>query len=140
MKTTVHVTQPLVLSLLILVSFAASSLAQEVSIPDPGLNAAVREALQIPTGPLTEQDMLNLTVLEARGRNVSSIEGLQAARNMVVLDLQSNVLTSFSLPSSLTNLETLDVSLNSLTNCSLPSGLTNLAANRSPRKFYRVRQ
>jgi len=34
-----------------------------VSIPDPGPNAAIREALQKPTGPLAEQDLLNLTVL-----------------------------------------------------------------------------
>src|SRR5262249_23950953 len=37
----------------------------EVSIPDPGLNAAVREALQKPSGPLTEQDLLGLEVLNA---------------------------------------------------------------------------
>src|SRR5881396_3332049 len=101
--------------------------AQEVSIPDPGLNAAIREALQKSFGPLTEQDLLSLTNLNARSRNVSSIVGLEAARNLVALDLPINRLTNFSLPSELTKLVTLDVSVNPLTNFFLPSGLTNLA-------------
>src|SRR4026209_725296 len=86
------------LATLILAGFAGSILAQEVSIPDPGLNAAIREALQKPVGPLTGQDLLSLTNLNARDRNVSSITGLEAARNLAVLDLQINRLTNFSLP------------------------------------------
>ena len=36
------------LTLLFLANFAPSARAQEVPIPDPGLNAAIREALQKP--------------------------------------------------------------------------------------------
>ena len=99
-----------------------------MSIPDPGLNAAIREALQKPTGPLTQQDLLSLTNLNASSRNVRSIDGLEAARNLVSLDLQINHLTNFSLPGALTNLSTLDLSVNPLTNFSLPNGLTNLTS------------
>ena len=60
MKTVIPLIQPLVLTLLALTSFVATTLAQEVSIPDPGLDAAIREALQKPFGPLTEQDLLSL--------------------------------------------------------------------------------
>src|SRR5436309_1008911 len=96
-------------------SAVTSGLAQEVSIPDPGLNAAIREALQKPFDPLTEQDLLSLTNLDASRRNVKSIVGLEAARNLVSLDLEINRLTNFSLPSELTRLNTLDVSINPLT-------------------------
>jgi formylglycine-generating enzyme required for sulfatase activity len=105
-----------------------STSAQEVSIPDPGLNAAIRDALQKPIGPLTQQDLLSLTNLDAGRRNVRSIVGLEAARNLVSLDLQSNDLTNFSLPSELTKLTTLDVSVNPLANFFLPNGLTNLTS------------
>lgn len=57
-------------------SFTAPAHAQEVSIPDPGLNAAIREALQKPSGPLSEQDMLDLTNLSAGGREISSVKQL----------------------------------------------------------------
>src|SRR2546428_555134 len=97
-----------------------------VTIPDPGLDAAIREALQKPSGPLTEQDLLSLTVLNATNRNVSSIEGLEAARNLVSLNLQVNQLTNFSLPNTLTNLTVLDLSVNTLKNCSFPGGLMKL--------------
>ena len=127
MKTTTHFTPLLVLATFVATSLVTSTLAQDVSIPDPGLNGAIREALQKPTGPLTEQDMLSLTNLNARNRNVSAIEGLEAAHNLVSLDLQINRLTNFSLPSQLTNLNALDVSFNPLTNFFLPGGLTNLA-------------
>lgn len=63
MKTRFWIARAFVLTLQILIFFAASSTAQEVFIPDPGLNAAIREALQKPAGPLTEQDLLRLTVL-----------------------------------------------------------------------------
>ena len=74
---------------LILTSLTVSTLAQEVSIPDSGLNAAIRDALQIPRGPLTEQDLLSLTILDAHSRNANSTEGLEATRNLVALDLSA---------------------------------------------------
>src|SRR5215469_10417778 len=104
-----------------------SSRAQEVTIPDPGLNAAILAALQKADGPLTQQDLLSLTNLNARNRNVHSIVGLEAAQNLISLDLEINGLTDFSLPTTLTNLETLNVSVNPLTNFSLPEGVTHLS-------------
>src|SRR5882724_2824304 len=128
MKTITPVISPLVLTLVVLANFTASTLAQDVQVPDPGLNDAIREALGKSSGPLTVQDMLSLTNLNARNRNVSSIDGLEAARNLVSLDLEINHLSNLSLPSGLTNLSTLDLSVNPLTNFSLPSGLTNLTS------------
>src|SRR5205809_6239031 len=122
MKTIIPLTRPFLLPLLVWISFVASTVAQEVQVPDPGLNAAIRAALQKPFGPLTEQDMLSLTNLDASRRNVRSIDGLEVARNLVSLDLQINRLTNFSLPTQLTNLMALDLSVNPLTNISLPNG------------------
>jgi len=113
---------------LVFASRTTSTFAQEISIPDPGLNAAIREALGKPSGPLTEQDLLSLTNLNARNRNVSSISGLEAARNLASLHLEINHLSNVSLLSALTNLSTLDLSVNPLTNFSLPGGLTNLTS------------
>jgi len=116
----------LVFTVMALTHFAASTLAQEVSIPDPGLNAAIREALEKPSGPLSGQDLLSLTNLDACGRNISSVEGLGAAHNLTALDLQSNLLSNLVVPGELTNLATIELSFNPLTNCFFPDGLTNL--------------
>ena len=132
----------------VLACFVFSSGAQEVTIPDPGLNAAIREALQKPNGPLTESNLLSLTSLLAGHRNIISVEGLAAARNLRTLDLDGNSITNFPSADALTNLmildlfgnhlvnfvlsnappklRILDLAFNSLTQCSLPAGMTNL--------------
>jgi internalin A len=117
---------PLAPILLALTGFVASSSAQEIIIPDPGLNAAIRDALQKPNGPLTESDLLSLTNLFASSRNISNIAGLEAAHNLVDLDLDFNSLRSLSLPAGLTNLTVLEVLANQLTNVTLPGDVTNL--------------
>src|SRR6266404_3011921 len=124
LRTLFRVVQALFLS-----SFLAPALAQEVSIPDPGLDAAIRAALQKPFGPLTEQDLLSLTNLDASHRSVKTILGLEAARNLVSLELQINRLTNFSLPSELKSLTSLTIEGAGLTGLTLPAtliGLTNL--------------
>src|SRR5215510_5813817 len=119
MKSTLHI--------LTLMGFILSSRAQDVVIADLGLDAAIRDALQKPNGPLTTQDLLSLTNLNASSRNVSNIAGLEAARNLVSLELQLNHLTNFFLSSQFTNLSVLNLSFNSLTQCAFPDGSTNLA-------------
>jgi hypothetical protein len=96
------------------------------SIPDPGLNAAIRDALRKPVGPLTAQDLMSLTNLSAVGRRVSSLQGLEAAHNLTRLDLYQNYLTNVTLPPGLTNLTSLNLGGNQLSNLSLPEGLGNL--------------
>jgi hypothetical protein len=97
MKTLIPVLHPLVLVLLALCHFTTSTQAQTVSIPDPGLNAAIRDALGKLTGLLNAQDLLSLTNLVARLRKISSLQGLESASNLVSLDLKSNRLNSFPL-------------------------------------------
>ena len=126
LKTNMPIMRPLVLIVLGLITFVASVLAQEVSIPDPGLNDAIRAALRKPSGPLTDQDLLSLTNLDASNRNISSLEGLETARNLSTLGLFNNHLTGFTLPSGLANLTLLDLGFNALVECSIPDGLTNL--------------
>ena len=126
MKKFIHSIEITALSAIVLAGSLAIARAQEVSIPDPGLNAAIRAALQKPTGPLTEQDLLNLTVLAAESLNISNLQGLEAAHRLTTLDLESNDLTNVSFPSGLTNLSILDLSFNGLTNFVLPGDLAKL--------------
>src|SRR5262245_57101588 len=127
MKTFIQLIRPFALMALLFAGFVASSRGQGVSVPDAGLNAAIREALQKPNGPLTEQDLLSLTDLDASRRNIRRIDGLEAARNLEFLDLRINLLTNFSLPSTLTNLQVLDVGANGMTRFSMSNALPNLA-------------
>jgi internalin A len=100
--------------------------AQVVNIPDPGLKAAVRQALGKPAGDLTVADMEHLQQLLAQSRLIRSAEGLEAARNLAYLDLSYNYLTDLTLSAELSKLTTLSVWGNQLTNLTLPVGLSNL--------------
>jgi len=121
-----HTSMKNFLILTFFITTLATALAQEVSIPDPGLNAAIRAAIQKPAGPLTQQDMLGLTNLSAGGRNISSVEGLQAARNLQILDLDGNSLTNFTIASALTNLAILDLFNNRIQKFVLSNALPKL--------------
>jgi len=79
MKTIIHFS---LLVVFVVAGYVGPVFAQEVSIPDPGLNAVVRATLQKPNGPLTEQDLLTLTNLSAITRNIQSIIGLESAQNL----------------------------------------------------------
>jgi internalin A len=114
------------IGLLTLTNLMPNAGAQEVFIPDPDLNAAIRATLSKPTGALTAQDMLSLTNLGAFSRRVRSLEGLGAAQNLTTLNLNNNQLTNFSFRVGLTNLTTLWLDGNELTSLTLPAGLMRL--------------
>ena len=65
---------------LVLASLMATAQAQEVSIANPALNAAVRAALHKLDGPLTTQDMLSLTNLDAPGSSCLVVNSLGACQ------------------------------------------------------------
>src|SRR5690349_11711077 len=73
-----------------------AAVAQEVLFPDSGLNDAIRGALQKPSGPLTVEDLLTLTNLDASNRKISDPAGLENARNLTALNLFFNHLANFS--------------------------------------------
>ncbi len=135
MKTHRHIIRWIALTVMAWAHLALPGRAQEVVVLDPDLNAAIRQELQKPAGPLTEADLLSLTVLNACCRNVRDLQGLEAAHNLITLDLGSNGLERLTLPAGLTNLTNLVLSGNQLTNVTLPpdcSKLSNLVLDGNP--------
>jgi len=114
--------------MLLACSCAGSLFAQEVFIPDPAMKAAIRESLQKPAGPLTEQDLLTLIRLNACCRGITNVDGIQFARNLVDLDLGENQLASFTLPPGMTSLISVDLDANQMTSVTLPPDATNLTS------------
>ena len=100
--------------------------AQTVNIPDANLLAVVRSTLNIPTGPITEADMLNLTNLFAGGQNIADTTGLQYASNLTVLALDNDPVTNFAGFSGLGGLTQLQFTFASLPNISFATNLPHL--------------
>ncbi|WP_052343642.1 NPCBM/NEW2 domain-containing protein [Bacillus massiliigorillae] len=84
-------------------------LSKIITIKDKDLKASIKETLGI-TGEITLSDMYKLTTLISPGTGktrVTSLEGLEYAKNLVTLDISGNEVTDFSPLKELSKLETL---------------------------------
>ena len=108
-----------------------SSTATEITIPDVRLDYAVREKLgdrapRVTTASLTTAHMLHLTSLDASGRDIANLEGLQHAANLDTLRLGGNSIKNLTPLADLTGLEYLDLQRNGLVDVTPLRNLTNL--------------
>ena len=123
-------------SLLFSLLLPSLSQAQQVSIPDANLAAAIREEIG---NSITRQTLLNLTRLDAPNSGITDLTGLEHARNLTVLELgrewidgqgpvNSNTISDFLPIAGLTRLTSLNLSYCGLSDVSFLSGLTQLTS------------
>jgi internalin A len=117
----------------IIFSIFAPAQAQVVTFPDPNLESAVRDALQIyaPTDIYqTNLSSTSFTNFSANGRSIVDLTGLQYATNLTLLQMQGNFgqpgLTDISILTNFQKLTWLEIPYNRATNGSPVAGLTNL--------------
>jgi Leucine-rich repeat (LRR) protein len=94
--------------------------------PDPNLEAALRQALNKPTGHIYRSDLEGLTSFFAADKSIANLSGLEDCINLVTLDLHDNQISNISALAGLTKLEWLDLSYNLVSDVSPLAGLTNL--------------
>ena len=110
-----------------LCSWSSVTFAQIVEIPDPNLERAIRERLELSSElPITQQEMLKLFRLNAQGMQIESITGLEYATNLERLILEANRITDISPLSNLTALATLRLGHNFIVDISPLANLTQL--------------
>ena len=85
---------------------------------DENLEAAVREAIGKPYNPIHASDLEGLSSLDALGRNISDITGLEYCANLATLHLQSNQIRDITALENLTNLRNLYLSNNRISDIS----------------------
>ncbi len=106
-------------------STASAILAEEpVYFADANLKAAVEEALGY-SDP-TPTNMLGLVSIEAAGKGISDLTGLEYAANLHVLYLSYNQISDISPISWLQGLRRLHLEKNQISDISGLSGITNL--------------
>ena len=101
---------PRCLIYLFLLLIVASVNAQVVEIPDPNLEKAVRETLELPADiPITQQEMLSLQLLHAPNRGIANLTGLEYAANLESLGAWANPISDLTPLANLTSLKGLDL-------------------------------
>ena len=86
------------------------NLNEIITIQDPALNNAIKSTLGL-TGDVTLGDLYNLTNLTSESQSISSLEGLQYAKNLTTLNITGNSITDFSPLKTLSKLTTLNADL-----------------------------
>lgn len=105
-------------SLLILTAsyWVLTSLVQESPFADQALEAAVRDQLGTRGGYIPRNELEGLTELDASGRGIESLEGIEMLPNLRRLNLSGNRVEDVEPLTSLTRLTMLDVQDNYIAN------------------------
>jgi len=100
---------------------------QAIEIPDPDLEAAIRDALAMPMRDLTSADLESLTSLNAATRNIADLSGLEYCTNLTGLYLGwNNLISDLSPLAGLTQLVQLHLGYSQITDLTPLSGMASL--------------
>ena len=117
--------------LIVIIGLNRTAYAQEVSIPDPNLESAVRNALELSEEILiTQQLMQQLTSLNAKSLEITDLTGLEHATNLRNVNLNNNQISDLTPLAELTTLRSLSLESNQISDITPLAGLTNLSALR----------
>ena len=97
-----------------------------VTFPDSNLEAAIREAIGKPEGPIHTSELEGLSFLAASRRDITDLTGLEYCTNLTHLSLAYNQVIGISPLASLTNLTWLDLAYNQVSDISPLASLINL--------------
>lgn len=111
---------------LLLVALLPASAQDTVDIPDAALEAAIRAAINKPTGDLFPADLAALSVLESRRAGIVDLRGLEFATNLHTLRLPDNLIADLAPLAGLENLRELDLAENSVADLAPLAGLEGL--------------
>jgi len=101
--------------------------------PDKNLEAAIRDALDMPEGEeITVEELAELTELDAIYSGITNLSGIEYCTNLTLLSLSDNQIGDISPLSSLTSLKLLGLGFNKVQDISALSSLTNLIALKLP--------
>ncbi|MFC1718547.1 leucine-rich repeat domain-containing protein [Candidatus Poribacteria bacterium] len=116
------------LTILVLLWFICihSTNAVDVIIPDPNLEAALRDALNKPEGPITDTDLATLTTFVAEHKGIAVLTGMEYCITLNLLNLNDNTISDISPLANLTNLSYLSIWKNQIDDISPLTNLTNL--------------
>lgn len=103
-------------------------MSDSIAMPDKGLQKAIIETMQKNRCGkfISPKYMASLYLLDARGRDISNLAGIEYAKTISRLFLGNNAIEDISQLSGLTNLITLCLKNNSITDVSPLSGMKKL--------------
>ncbi|MGD1117908.1 MAG: leucine-rich repeat domain-containing protein [Dehalococcoidales bacterium] len=97
-----------------------------VTFPDHNLEAAIRSAINKPNGDIYASDLLGIISIDAGGKNITNLSGLEYCSNLQSLYLWGNQISNLGPLQNLTSLTSLRLDSSQITDISALQNLTNL--------------
>ena len=95
--------------------------------PDKNLEAAIRDVLKHePKVELTDEKLLDIYFLEAPGKEIKDLKGLEKCKNLALIKLTKNKISDLKPLKDLANLQSLDLADNEIKDISPLAGLKSL--------------
>lgn len=113
----------MVLGFLMIATTGCPTLSGVVIFKDVNLEKAIRSELGQPFGLLTQEVLLQLETLDAKGRGIRDLTGIEYCENLTWLDLDSNQISDITPLKNLVNLMVLNLDSNQIFDISPLGGL-----------------
>ncbi|MDH4269340.1 MAG: leucine-rich repeat domain-containing protein [Dehalococcoidia bacterium] len=110
-------------------SITANFAQEPVAFPDANLEAAIREAIAKPTGPIYPSNLRWLNILPAAYRRIANLAGLEYCTSLMMLNLADNQISDISPLTNLRGLIDLNLKGNQISDIS-PLANLDLASLR----------
>jgi hypothetical protein len=98
-----------------------------ISFPDLNLQAAVRKAINKPTGNIYLSDLEGITQLQAVQSNINDLNGIEYCTNLITLELPFNQISDISLLAFLPSLTNIELNDNEISDISPLASLSKLS-------------
>ena len=93
---------------------------------DPNFEIVIRDALNKPSGDITESDLLTITQIDGWSRGITNIDGIEYCENLEVINLRDNNINNIDALVDLTKLTGLSLSINQINDISALADLEDL--------------
>lgn len=117
--------QRTLLAVIVVVSLAGS-LPAASPFADKALEEVVRAASMNPKGDITDEMLKNLSILEATGKGIKDLSGLEKCTNLLSIRFDKNQISDLKPLKGLINLQSLDLAGNQISDITPLAGLTKL--------------
>jgi hypothetical protein len=111
------------------VLFAGMPVGPAEIFPDKNLETAVRAVIfekKDPSKELTDDDLKKVFILEAKGKGIRDLKGLEKCTNLHLINFAKNEISDLTPLKDLKSLQSLDLSHNKITNAEPLAGLVGL--------------
>src|SRR4030095_12575111 len=85
--------------------------------PDKNLEAVVRQNVfekRNSLDPLVEADVVNISTIVGKGKNIASLQGLEKCKSLALLDLENNAISDLGPIKDLKQIHSLDLGNNKI--------------------------